>query len=235
MTRPVLALRAVRFAYPEAAANASPVLRGVDLDLLAGERVAIVGESGSGKSTLLHLAAGLEAPDSGRVSLEGRDLGGLDEMARTRLRRARVGIVFQSFHLIPTLTALENVSLPLELATDLGAAERMQRARHWLTAVGLGDKAGRDPEQLSGGEQQRVALARALVHGPALILADEPTGNLDSQTGEAVFELLLEQVQTTGCALLLVTHSADLARRLDRALTMRDGCLGASDTEMPGA
>ena len=231
----VLVMQDVRFAYPEAATGDAPVLRGVDLKLAAGERVAIVGESGSGKSTLLHLAAGLESPDSGRVWLEGRDLGRLDEVARTRLRRARVGIVFQSFHLIPTLTALENVALPLELATDLGLAERTRRAHEWLAAAGLADKAGRDPEQLSGGEQQRVALARALVHGPALILADEPTGNLDSQTGEAVFELLLEQVRVTGCALLLVTHSAELAGRLDRVLTMRDGCLGFPDTGVSGA
>ncbi|WP_026340716.1 ABC transporter ATP-binding protein [Thioalkalivibrio sp. ALJT] len=217
----VLSLAGLGFGYP----GEGRVLQGVDLDLAAGERVAIVGESGSGKSTLLHLAAGLEPADAGTVRLAGQALAGLDEAARTRLRRVQVGIVFQSFHLIPTLTALENVMLPLELATDLGAAQRRERARAQLAAVGLGAKEGREPEQLSGGEQQRVAIARALVHRPALILADEPTGNLDSRTGEAVFALLLEQVRATGCALLLVTHSDALAARLDRVLRMQDGQL----------
>ncbi|WP_018863856.1 ABC transporter ATP-binding protein [Thioalkalivibrio sp. ARh3] len=218
---PVLGMRGVAFGYP----GEGRVLHDVDLALAPGERVAIVGESGSGKSTLLHLAAGLEPVDAGTVELAGQALAGLDEAARTRLRRAQVGIVFQSFHLIPTLTALENVMLPLELATDLDAAQRRERAAAQLEAVGLEDKGGREPEQLSGGEQQRVAIARALVHRPALILADEPTGNLDSRTGQAVFGLLLEQVRATGCALLLVTHSDDLAGRLDRVLRMQDGHL----------
>ncbi len=221
----VLSLTKVAFAYP----GEGEVLHGVNFELAAGERVAIVGESGSGKSTLLHLAAGLEAADHGEVYLAGEALAGLDEAVRTRLRRARVGIVFQSFHLIPTLTVLENVMLPLELATDFGAGERRERAARQLTAVGLGDKAARYPEALSGGEQQRVAIARALVHEPALILADEPTGNLDSRTGETVFALLLEQARATGCSLLLVTHSHELAGRLDRVLTMRDGILQAGD------
>ncbi|WP_018867268.1 MULTISPECIES: ABC transporter ATP-binding protein [unclassified Thioalkalivibrio] len=224
----VLSLTDVAFAYP----GEGEVLHGVDFALRAGERVAIVGESGSGKSTLLHLAAGLEAAARGQVYLTGQALAGLDEAARTRLRRGRVGIVFQSFHLIPTLTVLENVMLPLELATDLSAGERRERAAVQLEAVGLGDKSGRYPETLSGGEQQRVAIARALVHEPALILADEPTGNLDSRTGETVFALLLEQVRATGCSLLLVTHSHELAGRLDRVLTMRDGLLqSAGSTE----
>jgi len=218
---PVLRLIGAAFAYP----GEGEVLHGVDFELAPGERVAIVGESGSGKSTLLHLAAGLEAADRGEVHLAGEALAGLDEAARTRLRRARVGIVFQSFHLIPTLTVLENVMLPLELATAANAAERRKRAGRQLTAVGLGDKGERYPEALSGGEQQRVAIARALVHEPALILADEPTGNLDSRTGETIFGLLLEQVRATGCSLLLVTHSNELAGRLDRVLTMRDGVL----------
>ncbi|WP_019025133.1 MULTISPECIES: ABC transporter ATP-binding protein [unclassified Thioalkalivibrio] len=217
----VLAMHGVAFGYP----GEGRVLHDVELALARGERVAIVGESGSGKSTLLHLAAGLEPADAGTVELAGQALAGLDEAARTRLRRAQVGIVFQSFHLIPTLTALENVMLPLELATELDAAQRRERAGAQLAAVGLADKGGREPEQLSGGEQQRVAIARALVHRPALILADEPTGNLDSRTGEAVFGLLLEQVRATGCALLLVTHSDDLAGRLDRVLRMQDGHL----------
>ncbi|WP_018873284.1 ABC transporter ATP-binding protein [Thioalkalivibrio sp. ALJ16] len=225
----VLSMTDVGFAYP----GEGEVLHGVDLELGAGECVAIVGESGSGKSTLLHLAAGLEPADAGTVRLAGQALAGLDEAARTRLRRAQVGIVFQSFHLIPTLTALENVMLPLELATDLDAALRRERAAAQLAAVGLGDKAGREPEQLSGGEQQRVAIARALVHRPTLILADEPTGNLDSRTGEEVFALLLEQVRATGCALLLVTHSDDLAGRLDRVLRMQDGHLQDRAAETP--
>lgn len=222
---PVLRLIGAAFAYP----GEGQVLHGVDFELAPGERVAIVGESGSGKSTLLHLAAGLEAADRGEVHLAGEALAGLDEAARTRLRRAKVGIVFQSFHLIPTLTVLENVMLPLELATDANAAERRERAGRQLTAVGLGDKGDRYPEALSGGEQQRVAIARALVHQPALILADEPTGNLDSRTGETIFGLLLEQVRATGCSLLLVTHSHELAGRLDRVLTMRDGVLQLSE------
>ncbi|WP_018950430.1 ABC transporter ATP-binding protein [Thioalkalivibrio sp. ALMg11] len=222
---PVLRLIGAAFAYP----GEGEVLHGVDFELAPGERVAIVGESGSGKSTLLHLAAGLEAADRGEVHLAGEALAGLDEAARTRLRRAKVGIVFQSFHLIPTLTVLENVMLPLELATDANAAERRERAGRQLTAVGLGDKGDRYPEALSGGEQQRVAIARALVHQPALILADEPTGNLDSRTGETIFGLLLEQVRATGCSLLLVTHSHELAGRLDRVLTMRDGVLQLSE------
>ncbi|WP_038050751.1 ABC transporter ATP-binding protein [Thioalkalivibrio sp. ALJ1] len=217
----VLSLTDVAFAYP----GEGEVLHGVDLELAAGERVAIVGESGSGKSTLLHLAAGLEAADRGKVHLTGEALAGLDEAARTQLRRSRVGIVFQSFHLIPTLTVLENVMLPLELATGLSARTRRERAMRQLADVELGDKAERYPEALSGGEQQRVAIARALVHEPALILADEPTGNLDSRTGESVFRLLLEQVAANGSALLLVTHSAELAGRLDRVLTMQDGVL----------
>ncbi len=228
---PVLNVAALTFVYP--GAPETPVLRGVDLTLAPGERVAIVGESGSGKSTLLHLAAGLEHPGEGEVRLAGTSLGALDEAGRTRLRRRVAGIVFQSFHLIPTLDARENVMLALELAglpDDVSGrrarvAERRRRADAALAAVGLEGLGGRLPEALSGGEQQRVAIARALVHQPALILADEPTGNLDSVTGESVFSLLLEQVATHDSALLLVTHSAELAGRLDRIHTMHDGRL----------
>lgn len=219
---PALELRNVSFAYP-GVVTMSAVLRGVDLLVSAGEQVAIIGESGSGKSTLLHLAGGLERPTSGTVRLAGEDMGGLNEQARTLLRQRRLGIVFQAFHLIPTLTALENVALPLELAGRLGVREAREAARERLRAVGLETKLERFPEQLSGGEQQRVAIARAVVHQPALILADEPTGNLDSRTGEAVFGLLVEQVRETRCALLMVTHSEAIARRMDRVLVMRDG------------
>jgi predicted ABC-type transport system involved in lysophospholipase L1 biosynthesis ATPase subunit len=220
----VLECRSLGFSY-RGAAGATIVLRGVDLSLQAGERVAIVGESGSGKSTLLHLAAGLERPSDGAVRVNGTDLGGLSERERTLLRRLELGIVFQAFHLIPTLTALENVALPLELAGLGRGQDARDRAIEQLSRVGLAGKAHRYPEQLSGGEQQRVAIGRALVHRPALILADEPTGNLDSATGESVFSLLLEQVAATGSALLMVTHSSALAERLDRTVRMVDGRL----------
>jgi putative ABC transport system ATP-binding protein len=224
----VLECRSLGFSYAGAAGTAD-VLRGVDLILQPGERVAIVGESGSGKSTLLHLAAGLETPGAGQVRLQGVELGTLSESERTRLRRSQTGIVFQAFHLVPTLTALENVALPLEfMGLDKGGALQA-RARAALAEVGLVDKVHRYPEQLSGGEQQRVAIARALVHRPALILADEPTGNLDSATGESVFRLLLEQVAATGSALLMVTHSDALAARLDRTVSMVDGRLLKAD------
>ncbi len=220
----VLECRALGFSY-RGAAGATAVLSGVDLTLLAGQRVAIAGASGSGKSTLLHLAAGLETASAGRVRVNGVELGGLGERERTILRRRDLGVVFQAFHLIPTLTALENVALPLELDGRAWGAQARERARAQLARVGLADKAGRYPEQLSGGEQQRVAIGRALVHEPALILADEPTGNLDSATGEGVFRLLLDQVAATGSALLMVTHSPALAARLDRTLHMVDGRL----------
>jgi predicted ABC-type transport system involved in lysophospholipase L1 biosynthesis ATPase subunit len=226
----VLECRSVSFAYHGGAAAAA-VLREVDMTLTGGERVAIVGESGSGKSTLLHLAGGLERPGAGTIRVDGAELGVLSESERTRLRRHRMGIVFQAFHLIPTLTALENVSLPLELAGLARGGEARDRARSQLEKVGLGNKPDRYPEQLSGGEQQRVAIARALVHRPILILADEPTGNLDSSTGAAVFQLLLDQVQESGAALLMVTHSEALAGRLDRRLRMVDGRL-LSEKEM---
>lgn len=220
----VLECRSLGFSHAGAAGTAD-VLRGVDLILMPGERVAIVGESGSGKSTLLHLAAGLETPSTGQVRMKGVDLGTLSEGERTRLRRNQMGIVFQAFHLVPTLTALENVALPLDLMGLEKGRALQARARAALAEVGLADKADRYPEQLSGGEQQRVAIARALVHRPALILADEPTGNLDSVTGESVFRLLLEQVEATGSALLMVTHSDALAARLDRTARMVDGRL----------
>ena len=219
-----LECRSLTFAYRGGAGSAT-VLSGVDLTLDRGERVAIVGESGSGKSTLLHLAAGLERPTGGAVRVGGQELGSLGERERTRIRRRAIGIVFQAFHLIPTLTALENVALPLELSGLAWRREAFERARVQLGQVGLVGKADRYPEQLSGGEQQRVAIARALVHRPVLILADEPTGNLDSRTGEAVFQLLLDQVRESDAALLMVTHSEALAARLDRTVRMVDGRL----------
>jgi putative ABC transport system ATP-binding protein len=186
----------------------------------AGEAVAILGASGSGKSTLLGLLAGLDVPSAGRVRIDGADLFALDEDGRARLRSRMVGFVFQSFQLLPALTALENVMLPLELA---GGADAAGRARAVLARVGLGERLGHYPRQLSGGEQQRVAVARAFVTAPRVLFADEPTGNLDSATGEQVIELLFEMNRERGATLVLVTHDADLARRCNRRLHISAG------------
>ena len=192
----------------------------VSLDILAGESVAVTGPSGAGKSTLLALLAGLDVPTRGRVLLEGQDLTQLDEDGRARLRAQRVGFVFQSFHLIPALTALENVMLPLELA---GRPDARAAARDTLQRVGLQGRTGHYPRQLSGGEQQRVAIARAFVTRPAVLFADEPTGNLDTVTGARVGELLFELNANAHTTLVLVTHDAQLAARCARALHMEAG------------
>jgi putative ABC transport system ATP-binding protein len=205
-----------------AAAGPVNILRGIDLDIAAGEAVGIVGPSGSGKTSLLMVLAGLERPTSGSVRLAGQEIVTLDEDALARLRREHIGIVFQAFHLIPTMTALENVAVPLELA---GAADAMARARAALCAVGLGARLGHLPGQLSGGEQQRVALARALVARPKLLLADEPTGNLDSETGAAVMDLLFALRAQAGATLLLVTHDQAVAARCSRIVALADGRL----------
>jgi len=210
----------------KSSAGAVNVLRDVSLDIQAGESVALIGPSGSGKSSLLMIAAGLEKPTSGRVVLVENDITHSDEDALARLRRNTVGIVFQSFHLIATMTALENVALPLEFA---GARDAFGRAREMLDIVGLGARAGHYPSQLSGGEQQRVALARALVANPRVLFADEPTGNLDTETGAHVAELLLALVARTGTTLLLVTHEESLAQRCRRIVRLRDGAI-VSDT-----
>lgn len=200
------------------------VLRDLSFSVGPGEFVAIVGESGSGKSTLLNLIAGLETPDSGTVHIGGTDLMALDDDARTALRRARVGFVFQSFHILPHLTVAQNVELPLVLL-GTGVAERRARTAEMLGAVGLGDRLGSAPRELSGGELQRVAVARALVHRPALVLADEPTGNLDPDTAGTVLALLASQVRAAGAAGVLVTHSAAAAARADRVLRLDHGQL----------
>jgi len=196
------------------------VLDSVSLDVARGECVAVTGPSGSGKSTLLGLVAGLDTPTSGAVVVDGVDLGTLDEDALARFRRDRIGFVFQSYHLIPTLTAVENVAVPLELA---GVADARARAAHLLAELGLGARGHHYPVQLSGGEQQRVALARAVAREPGLLLADEPTGNLDSATGASIIELLLALNRERGSTLVLVTHDAALAARADRQIALRDG------------
>jgi putative ABC transport system ATP-binding protein len=208
------------------AAGAVNVLRGASLSVAAGERVSLVGPSGSGKSTLMMVTGGLERPSRGRVVVAGTDLAALDEDALARFRRATIGIVFQSFHLIPAMTALENVAIPLELA---GRADAFAAARDGLAAVGLEHRVLHYPGQLSGGEQQRVALARAFAAGPKLLLADEPTGNLDTATGRHVIDLLFALSAERGTTLLLITHDRDLARRCDRVVHMADGRIVESD------
>ena len=194
----------------------------ISLQIAAGETVALVGASGAGKSTLLALLAGLDLPSSGRIWLAGTEISTLDEDARARLRAERVGFVFQAFHLLPALTALENVMLPLEL---VGRDDARSAALAMLQRVGLGPRAGHYPRQLSGGEQQRVALARASVTRPAVLFADEPTGNLDTVTGESICQLLFELNAEAGTTLVLVTHDRQLAARCGRVLTMRAGRL----------
>jgi len=196
------------------------VLTDVSLDVPAGQFLAIAGPSGSGKSTLLGLIAGLDQPTTGRIEVAGVDVTALDEDGLARFRRDHVGYVFQSFHLLPTLTAQENVAVPLELAGEAGAAAR---AAALLAEVGLAERAHHYPVQLSGGEQQRVAVARAMARRPALLLADEPTGNLDSATGKQIIELLVGMNRRLGSTLVLVTHDAALAAHADRVVTLRDG------------
>jgi putative ABC transport system ATP-binding protein len=196
------------------------VLDGVTLTVTAGEVVAVTGPSGSGKSTLLGLLAGLDRPSAGELTVAGVDVAHLGETALARFRRDTVGVVFQSYHLIPTLTAVENVAVPLELA---GLGDALARAGAALEAVGLGDRVDHYPAQLSGGEQQRVAIARAVIRQPPVLLADEPTGNLDTTTGGRVIELLLELNQRLGSTLVLVTHDVLLAERADRIIALRDG------------
>jgi putative ABC transport system ATP-binding protein len=191
----------------------------LDLTLAPGELVAVMGESGVGKSTLLNLVAGLDIADSGWVAIDGIDLAGLDEDGRTRLRRARIGFVFQAFHILPHLTLAQNVALPLVLL-GTGSGEARARAAELLDAVGLNGREQDYPKQLSGGEMQRVAIARALVHRPALILADEPTGNLDPETADRILALFARQVRDAGAAALLVTHSDVAASVADRVLTL---------------
>jgi putative ABC transport system ATP-binding protein len=217
--QPLLALHGVTLTLPSAAGPVE-ILRGVDMSVAAGERVAVTGPSGSGKSSLIAVAAGLERPTAGQVALFGQDLARLDEDGRARLRRGRVSLVFQAFHLLPNMTAVENVAAPLEIDRRKDATSI---AREWLDRVGLSASARHYPHQLSGGEQQRVALARALAARPALLFADEPTGNLDAANAEHVAGLMFDLVREAGTALVLVTHDQALAARADRRAPMRDG------------
>jgi putative ABC transport system ATP-binding protein len=206
--------------------NGRPVLRGLSLRLKPGDYVAIIGESGVGKSTLLNLIAGLDRSEGGRLALDGTDYADLDEDALTRLRRDRLGFVFQAFHILPHLSLLQNVALPLWLKGRHGAAADGP-AQQLLDAVGLGDRAGSWPRELSGGEMQRVAIARALVHGPRLVLADEPTGNLDPANGAKVLALLGERIRGAGAIGILVTHSLEAAAGADRVLRLTsEGLIG---------
>jgi putative ABC transport system ATP-binding protein len=198
------------------------ILKGISLEVGRGEAIGLVGPSGSGKSTLLMTLAGLERADSGKVIIDGQDLSALNEDGLATFRGRRIGIVFQAFHLIPTMTAVENVAVPLELA---GAANAFDRAKAELEAVGLGQRLQHYPAQLSGGEQQRVALARALAPEPAILVADEPTGNLDETTGSSIVDLLFRLKDRKGATLVLVTHDLSLVRRCDRMVRIRSGVI----------
>ena len=215
----MIELRGVSKTVPSGAGSLT-ILHPLDLAIDGGRVVAITGPSGSGKSTLLGLVAGLDAPSSGSVILDGVDITALDEDSLARLRGTKIGFVFQFFHLLPSLTALENILVPMEIA---GVPKAAARARSLLDEVGLADRGHHYPSQLSGGEQQRVAIARALANSPPLLLADEPTGNLDSATGHSVIELLLSVNRTRGTTLVLVTHDPELAGVADQVIALRDG------------
>lgn len=217
----------LRYTYPEAGCEHT-VLQDVSLELHAGEHVALVGSSGSGKSTLLNLLGGIDMPASGEILIAGHYLTQLNEPALTLFRRQHIGFIYQQFNLIPTLTVAENIRLPLELL-GIDRQEQQQRLQYWLEAVQLPARSQAFPDQLSGGEQQRVAIARALIHRPALVLADEPTGNLDAQTGALVLDLLFELAEQSGQTLLVVTHSRAVAERAGRVILLHNGSLQAGN------
>lgn len=223
-----ISLRGVDLSFP-APDGGAPVaaLRGIDLRLEDGERAALIGPSGSGKTSLLSIVAGLQTPSGGEAKIFGRDLAALDEDERAALRGERIGVVFQHFHLMPTFTALENVALPLELA---GRADAASRAAAALAAVGLAARAGHYPRQLSGGEQQRVAIARAFAPRPRLLLADEPTGNLDSESSAVALDALFGLAERAATTMLFITHDREILPRFSRVLTIRDGALSESDS-----
>jgi len=218
-----IVLRSVQLALGDGASKVQ-ILKNISLDIAKGEAVALIGPSGSGKSTLLMTMAGLERPDSGQILVEDTDLGPMNEDELARFRGRHIGIVFQSFHLIPTMNALENVAIPLELA---GAPDATSRAKAELIRVGLGERLTHYPAQLSGGEQQRVAIARALAPNPAILVADEPTGNLDESNGTAIIDLLFALKKERGATLVLVTHDSGLASLCDRQIRLRSGQIEA--------
>ena len=226
MVQAAVSLDDVHVSLGRAAARVH-ILKGINLEVGRGEAVGLTGPSGSGKSTLLSVLAGLERPERGAVTIDGIRIEALDEDRLARFRGQRIGIVFQSFHLIPTMTALENVAVPLELA---GRRDAFRRAEQELGAVGLGDRLAHYPAQLSGGEQQRTALARALAPDPAILVADEPTGNLDEATGRAVMDLIFATRRERGATLVLVTHDLQLAARCDRTIRLRSGLIDAEPT-----
>lgn len=223
MSKPVLSVRNVTRTY-DTASGGLTVLKGVNLDVMPGEVVGLIGPSGSGKSSLLHAAGLLERPTSGEIRIDGADVGGLDERARTHIRLASIGFVYQFHHLLAEFDARDNVALPLRIA-GVGQAAARERASEVLTALGLGERLTHQPAQMSGGEQQRVAVARALANRPRLLLADEPTGNLDPATSQTVFEALHRLVKDTGVAALIATHNMELAGHMDRVFALKDGHL----------
>ncbi|MEO0911729.1 MAG: ATP-binding cassette domain-containing protein [Pseudomonadota bacterium] len=231
MDAPVISLKGATLTL-DGNAGRVEILKGISLDIAAGETLGLIGPSGSGKSSLLMVMGGLERATGGEISVLGRDMTALGEDDLARFRRDHMGVVFQSFHLIPTMTALENVATPLELAGNL---EAFDRAAEELSAVGLGDRLHHYPAQLSGGEQQRVALARAAAPRPQILLADEPTGNLDGATGQAIMDMLFGLRDRHGATLVLVTHAPELAERCDRVIRLRDGQLDALAETLPGA
>jgi lipoprotein-releasing system ATP-binding protein len=227
LSTPTLKLTAVTRRYREGDGFLE-ILRGADWALYPGQAVALVAPSGAGKSTLLHIAGLLEKPDSGEVEIEGRPTSGMDDSERTALRRTHIGFVYQFHHLLPEFTAIENVMTP-QMIAGLSKAESRRRAKELLDYLGLAERGTHRPSQLSGGEQQRVAIARAVANAPGLLLADEPTGNLDPETADRVFAALMSLVRATGLAVLIATHNLELAARMDKRLTLRNGLLVETD------
>lgn len=222
MSEPMLHLSGVTKGYNHGKPSEVIVLRGADLAVARGEVVALVAPSGAGKSTLLHIAGLLDVPDAGQVRLDGREMGNLSDRTRTEARRGEVGFIYQFHHLLPEFTALENIVIP-QLANGIPKAEAEARARELLDKVGVGARAGHRPAALSGGEQQRVAFCRALANAPKVLLADEPTGNLDPATSDQVFGVLMDLVRSTGLSALIATHNMELAARMDRVVRLSGG------------